>query len=496
LAHALTQGLAARLAPRLGMDRRAFLASSSGMAATLAVVNHLEACAKSHPGGALDGPLSDAEAAETVGRAEAAIDVDDVLDAVGRGRGPEEAGYDITPEMLCDEDAARARLSGDELVFDVQTHHVNTAADAPWLTKNFGFKFFFDYLGSKWPDCSEKDFRCFSQKAYIDEIFVKSDTSVAILTGVPALEESNPLTNPELTETRDLVNLLAASQRLLTHAMVLPDQGETALAGMAAMVETLKPAAWKVYTPWTPKGGGWWLDDPAVGLPFLEQAKALGVGIVCAHKGLPLPGFSSEHSHPKDIGPAAKLHPELDIVVYHSGYDSAAVEGPFDTNGQGVDRLVKSLQGSGIGPGQNVWAELGGTWFQLLSKPTEAAHVLGKLLLAVGPDRILWGTDCIWFGSPQPLIQAFRAFEIPEQLQAEHGYPALSAEVKAKILGLNACSLYAVDPVAVRCTIREDWVSRLKTARLDLPFGPPGPLVYGPTTRRAFFESLRRRFAG
>lgn len=28
--------------------------------------------------------------------------------------------------------------------------------------------------------------------------------------------------------------------------------------------------------------------------------------------------------------------------------------------------------------------------------PLEAAHVLGKLLLAVGEDRILWGTDSVW----------------------------------------------------------------------------------------------------
>ena len=60
----------------------------------------------------------------------------------------------------------------------------------------------------------------------------------------------------------------------------------------------------------------------------------------------------------------------------------------------------------------------------MLRRPREAAHVLGKLLVALGPERIVWGTDCAWYGSPQPLIDAFRAFVIPADMQAEFGYPA------------------------------------------------------------------------
>jgi hypothetical protein len=94
-----------------------------------------------------------------------------------------------------------------------------------------------------------------------------------------------------------------------------------------------------------------------------------------------------------------------------------------------------------------VWAELGSTWSLVLRRPVEAAHVIGKLLLAVGEDRILWGTDSVWYGPPQPLIDAFRAFTIPERLRHDHGYPALTADVKQKILGGNAARLYGIDPV-------------------------------------------------
>ena len=59
-----------------------------------------------------------------------------------------------------------------------------------------------------------------------------------------------------------------------------------------------------------------------------------------------------------------------------------------------------------------------------MGNPDEAAHVLGKLLVAFGPERILWGTDSIWYGSPQDQIAAFRTFEITPAFQEQFGYPA------------------------------------------------------------------------
>ena len=101
-----------------------------------------------------------------------------------------------------------------------------------------------------------------------------------------------------------------------------------------------------------------------------------------------------------------------------------------------------------------------------MGDPTQAAHLLGKLLVHVGEDNIVWGTDSIWYGSPQDQIQALRAFEITPEFQERFGYPALTPERKAKILGLNAARLYGVDPVAVACPFtRED----LQAARAAIP---------------------------
>jgi predicted TIM-barrel fold metal-dependent hydrolase len=85
----------------------------------------------------------------------------------------------------------------------------------------------------------------------------------------------------------------------------------------------------------------------------------------------------------------------------------------------------------------------------MLRRPLEAAHVLGKLLVALGPERILWGTDSIWYGSPQPLVDAFRAFRIPEALQERYGYPPLDAETKERILSLNARRVYDISDVTL-----------------------------------------------
>ena len=104
----------------------------------------------------------------------------------------------------------------------------------------------------------------------------------------------------------------------------------------------------------------------------------------------------------------------------------------------GVSSLIKALDDYAVPPTSNVWAELGTTWRETMSSPNEAAHVLGKLLTRVGEDRVLWGTDGIWYGSPQPQIMAFRAFQIGDELRERYGYPALTPDIKAKVFGLNA----------------------------------------------------------
>ena len=80
--------------------------------------------------------------------------------------------------------------------------------------------------------------------------------------------------------------------------------------------------------------------------------------------------------------------------------------------------------------------------------------MLGKLLKYVGENNVVWGTDSIWYGSPQEQIESFLQFRLRRGFSAV-GYPALTMEIKRKILGLNAARIYGIDPAAMRCAVAE-----------------------------------------
>ncbi len=170
--------------------------------------------------------------------------------------------------------------------------------------------------------------------------------------------------------------------------------------------------------------------------------------VIAVHKGL---SGQNPYASPVDVGPAAAANPDIAFLVYHSGYEIAVTEGAYDPDGGGVDRLVRTVAETGLAPGSNVYAELGSTWRAVMGSPDEAAHVLGKLLVAFGPERILWGTDSIWYGSPQDQIAAFRAFEITDAFQEQFGYPALTPAIKERILARNAAELYGIEVPATTC---------------------------------------------
>jgi hypothetical protein len=86
------------------------------------------------------------------------------------------------------------------------------------------------------------------------------------------------------------------------------------------------------------------------------------------------------------------------------------------------------------------------------------------LIKSFGADHVLWGTDSIWWGSPQWQIEALRRFTMPETLVTRFGYRSLTAAVKDEILGLNAARVYGIDPGVHRNPVPPDYVSKLKAA--------------------------------
>ncbi len=93
----------------------------------------------------------------------------------------------------------------------------------------------------------------------------------------------------------------------------------------------------------------------------------------------------------------------------------------------------------------NTYAEIGTTWASaIVTFPTVAAHLIGQLLKFMGPDRVVFGSDSVWYGSPQWQIEALWRFQIPEDMRRRYGYPELTPEIKRKILGLNSARLYGM----------------------------------------------------
>ena len=363
--------------------------------------------------------------------------------------------FDLPVAAALEPQAARSVADQGEFIFDVQGHFIDTPKG-----------------NSKGPE------------VFIKDVFLDSDTDMMVLSFVPSARDAEPVTIQAADSVRRVVEKLEGTHRLLIHGPVNPNQ-----AGDLERMDELKGrwgvSAWKTYTQYGPGGKGYFLSDD-VGTRFIEKARSLGVKVICVHKGLPFGPRSYEHSQCSDIGVVAKRFPDVKFLIYHSGFVSTVREQPYDHDAKrdGIDTLIRSLVVNGVAPGSNVYAELGSTWRFLMRDPEQAAHALGKLLKHCGEDNVLWGTDSIWYGSPQDQIQAFRTFQISAELRAKHGYAEITPALRAKIFGLSGAKVYGLSVAEVKKVTSRDRVASEKLAYQERP--EPHFLTYGPRTRREF----------
>lgn len=400
------------------------------------------------------------------------------LQGCAREAGRLGGGWDVPEEAALDREAARSVLAGEEFVFDVQGHFLEYDV----MRRKAGQPFF----GSVFPqvNCGADDpHACFSREVFLEDFFLRSDTSMVTISALPIAPKGSPLSAAIMDDARRTAELVTGWEPVLLHAQVLPNYGrlQENLDLMEENVRRYPIAAWKVFTHFPDAfgdPGNYWQLDDKVGRAFIRKALALDVPIICAHKGF---GAGSRWASLADVPRAAKLFPKATFIVYHSGFERIGPrEGPYTTATAhiGINRLITAMRKHGVGPNENVYAELGSTWWTIMRDPEQSAHVLGKLLKYVGENNVLWGTDCIFYGSPQDQIQALRAFRIGGEFQERYGYPALTPLRKAKILGLNGARVYGVEPKKrrYRFTRRE-----LEEMRSTLPFKHE---TYGPRNAR------------
>jgi predicted TIM-barrel fold metal-dependent hydrolase len=124
----------------------------------------------------------------------------------------------------------------------------------------------------------------------------------------------------------------------------------------------------------------------------------------------------------------------------------------------------------------NVFADLGTSFaVSAVTNPRFCAAMIGTLVKGLGHDHIFWGTDSVWYGSPQWQIEAFRRLEIPEDMQRKHGFAPLGPAdgvVKGAILGYNGARHYHLDLRAAANEMRQDGIAKRRAAYLDNGGGP------------------------
>jgi hypothetical protein len=344
---------------------------------------------------------------------------------------------------------------------------------------------------------------------YFKEIYLDSDTKIALISSSPSeIPRDWFLTNEMMIDARDKVNKEAGSRRMFAHAIFTPgwDGWLDHLEGSLQR----KPESIKGYTVGdnTNKDHAkhpWRMDDEKVTYKAYELCVKYGIKNVCVHKGL-FPQATGErypqllaYADVRDVGKAAKDWPQLNFVIYHSAYRHAAggraEDGwrEFEQTGRvsWVSDLAEIPEKFGV---TNVYGDVGQLFAQsVVAEPRLGAALMGILGKGMGYDRVVWGTDAVWTGSPQWQIEALRRLEIPEDMLKKHGFKPLGAAdgpAKTAIFGSTNAKLYNYD-ISKRSDLgpNRDRFARMKEeyekngpARSNLRYG----YVRGPVDWSAF----------
>jgi predicted TIM-barrel fold metal-dependent hydrolase len=253
-------------------------------------------------------------------------------------------------------------------------------------------------------------------------------------------------------------------------------------------IEELHPVSWKAYTigdPLGPSKYGWRLDDEKLMYPFYEKAVASGINTICIHKGLMPRDYEKafagtwEFATVDDLGQAAKDWPGMNFVIYHSALRPWLADDPSKEMAEFMKSgyipwstdLARIPEKYGV---NNIYGELGSTFASsAVTNPRFCAAFFGQLVNILGPERVVWGSDSVWYGSPQWQIEAMRRMEIPSDIMKKHKwkYPlgGPNSEVKQKIFGLNSAHLYNLDlKISQEKPFKHDQIAQIKADYLAM----------------------------
>lgn len=355
-----------------------------------------------------------------------------VIDGVGHV-------YDVTPEnrsALC-EPAAYAKFGQ----FLHRFFHLALESKAP------GYQLSYEEFTNQW-----------TAEQLADVIFTESDVDVIAFHCV----DIEAFFKDGLSPYRIGLELKQRwPERVMLYAPVDPLSGPAALDRLEEHVSRSKVDGLKVYpsngiiNPATGEMYSVALSDPELAYPVFEKARDLGIRQIAVHKAIPLGKTPLALSRIDDVGSAAAAFPDLTFEIVHAGWAF-------------LDDTATLLSSH-----PNVFANLEAVANFAVRRPTHFAHILGTMLLAAGPNRIVFGTGA-FVTHPQPVLRALANFEIPQELQEEYGYPGVTNAMKAKFLGGNLARIHRIDPdERLRALADDEWAQRRK--ELDESGVPHGP---------------------
>jgi len=161
--------------------------------------------------------------------------------------------YQVTPDALANDDAARDAFSGFDRVIDVQTHFMASRAfDSFPVDMLTGL--FRELMPAWWRDLDGPPKWDIAQ--WLIDIFIRTENTIGVLTSSPGLTDLRNLFNDEMAATRALVERFGGSGRLLTHAVVHANVASDT-DQMQQWSDELHPNGWKVYTMGQLTMNGW-----------------------------------------------------------------------------------------------------------------------------------------------------------------------------------------------------------------------------------------------
>ena len=321
---------------------------------------------------------------------------------------------------------------------------------------------------------------------FIKDVYLDSQVTIGLLSNVTAssiqIEGERPraprnaleaqkgevLTAAQTAAARNFVNEISGSTRMLCHGLLYVGKGN--LGWIQEQTDQNEPDSWKGYNISNAAKVDndpnslmrqWRHDDEEVAYPTFELIQK-------NYERLKAPARLQQHLRPqrtrarparsvaRPSGRSAQSGARLAEAQLHQlslVHSAELLHGRHAGGGQSgevarrraehqLDHRVRAARQDL----PNCYAEIGTTWASsVVTFPTIAAHILGQLMKFMGEDRIVFGSDSVWYGSPQWQIEALWRFQIPEEMRKKWGYPELTERAKRKILGLNSAKLYGIE---------------------------------------------------